>query len=114
MKRWRIELPPGVRAPFEVYVNGVPQRQGTDYEVRGATLVFERQIAKEGRLGAWRWFLGAWGIGTYRKNDVVDVRYQRDGRMMVAHDLPVTAPEGEPPVKEGNGPFGTPPSHPGP
>ena len=88
-----MQLPRGVRPPFEVYVNGVPQREGEDYRVRGRTLLFDRPLAKEGRLGLWRWFLGAWGIGTYRKNDTVDVRYARDGRMLVAHALEITPPE---------------------
>lgn len=93
MNRSRVELPEGVRSPFEVYVNGVPQRLGEDYEVHGGALVFERPLDKARKLGPWRWFLGAWGIGTYRKNDVVDVRYQRDGRTLLAHDVPFTARE---------------------
>ena len=36
--------------------------------------------------------VGAWGIGTYRRNDEVDVRYTRDGRTLVAQGLPVTPP----------------------
>lgn len=92
MEKWRVKLPPGVRPPFEVYVNGVPQRQGEDYEVGDGVLLFERPLAKEGRLGLWRWFLGAWGIGTYRDNDAVDVRYESGGRPMVAHALEIEAP----------------------
>jgi hypothetical protein len=57
-------------------------------------LLFDRPLAKEGRLGLWRWFLGAWGIGTYRKNDTIDVRYETGGRPMVAHDLPFEPPVG--------------------
>lgn len=97
MERWRVQLPPAVRPPFEVFVNGVPQREGSDYELTadGGTLLFARALAQEGRLGFWRWFLGAWGIGTYRRNDVVDVRYATaDGRTLVAHALPVTPPAG--------------------
>lgn len=92
MERWRVELPSDVRPPFEVYVNGVAQCEGDDFVRRGDRLLFERPLAKEGRLGPWRWFLGAFGIGTYRKNDVVDVRYERDGRMLVAHALEITPP----------------------
>src|SRR5665648_1051748 len=95
MERWRVELPSGVQPPFEVYVNGVAQREGTDFDRRGDRLLFERPLAKEGRLGPWRWFLGAFGIGTYRKNDVVDVRYERDGRMLVAHALEITPPRSD-------------------
>ena len=28
------------------------------------------------KISGWRWFLGAWGVGTYRKHDSVDVRYE--------------------------------------
>lgn len=87
-----MELPRGVRPPFEVFVNGVPQQEGADYDATAGALLFRRELAQEGRLGFWRWFLGAWGIGTYRRNDVVDVRYTVDGRTLVAHALPVTPP----------------------
>ncbi len=91
-ERCLVELPPAVRPPFEVFVNGVLQHEGDDYEVvsEGDALVFSRELVHEGRLGLWRWFLGAWGIGTYRRNDVVDVRYTLgDGRALVAHALPI-------------------------
>ena len=77
-------------APFEVYVNGVGQRLGTDYRVEGDTLVFSRPLAHEGRLGFWRWlsiFLGF--AGSYRKHDNVDVVYERGGRRAVASGLPL-------------------------
>jgi hypothetical protein len=92
MDRWRVELPQQVRPPFEVYVNGVRQEPGKDFEQRGSSLYFDRPLAKEGRLGAWRWFLGAWGIGTYRKNDTVDVTWSVDGSPRVAHALEITPP----------------------
>ena len=90
-KRWRVELPPAVRAPFEVYVNGVPHQEGADFELTPASdaLLFRRELVQEGRLGFWRWFLGAWGIGTYRRNDVIDVRYTLGGRTLVASGLAV-------------------------
>ena len=96
-EQWRVQLPRGVEPPFEVFVNGVPQRPGDDYELTpdGSALLFERELAQEGRLGFWRWFLGAWGIGTYRRNDTVDVRYSLDGRTLVAHALPVESLPGE-------------------
>jgi hypothetical protein len=84
-----VRLPPGVRPPFTVYVNGVPQAQGADYEVRGEELVFRRELVHAERLGFRHWALGAIGIGTYRKDDSVDVRYElADGRPMVAQRLP--------------------------
>ena len=98
VNRSRVKLPKGVRPPFDVYLNGVLQRSGDDYDVNARTgeLVFGRPLAQEGRLGPWRWFLGAWGIGTYRKNDVVDVRYERNGQMLVAHALEVKPPSVSP------------------
>ena len=89
MSQSRVKLPPGVREPYVVYVNGVRQELGRDYRVSGGELVFDRPLAKEGRLGLWRWFLGAWGIGTYRKNDQVDVAWDADGQPRVAHGLDI-------------------------
>jgi len=102
MDRWRVQLPQNVRPPFEVFVNGVPQQEGADFELAptGDALLFRRELVQEGKLGFWRWFLGAWGIGTYRRNDVVDVRYQLDGRTLVAHAL-VVEPPTEPPGEAG-------------
>ncbi len=90
---WTVPLPPQVREPFEVYVNGVPQERGRDYEVADRVLRFSRPLAKEGRLGALRWtsiFLGV--AGTYRKNDSVDVVYEVDGARRVASGLPIVPP----------------------
>jgi hypothetical protein len=86
----RVELPAAVEPPFEVYVNGVVQQQGVDFEVVDGALVFTRELHQEGRLGFWRWASMAFGAaGTYRRNDVVDVTYARDGRRTVASGLPV-------------------------
>jgi hypothetical protein len=87
MAESRVRLPPGVRAPYTVFLNGVRQEPGRDYRVEGDVLVFEAELAKEGRLGFWRWFWGAWGIGTYRKDDKVDVAWDADGQPRVAHGL---------------------------
>jgi hypothetical protein len=91
---WRVKLPPSCRPPFEVYVNGVRQVEGSDFERHGRVLLFDRPLAKEGRLGVGRWLLGSFGIGTYRKNDVVDVRYEVGGRPQVAHALDIEPPVG--------------------
>ena len=95
MADWKVRLPPGVREPYTVYVNGVRQELGEDYEVHEHTLHFHRPLAKEGSLGFWRWFLGAWGIGTYRKNDQVDVTWEVEGHPRVAHALDIEAPPDE-------------------
>jgi hypothetical protein len=75
-ERSTVDLPAHVQGRLEVYVNGVPQQPGRDYVQRGRTLVFERALEREGRLGFWRWlsmFLGV--AGTYRRDDKVDVIY---------------------------------------
>lgn len=89
MDRSRVPLPPGVREPFTVFVNGVRQQPGTDFNVRDGALVFERSLVKERKLGFWKWFLGAWGIGTYGRNDQVDVAWEYEGQPRVAHALDV-------------------------
>ena len=89
MTRSVVRLPSDVRSPFEVYLNGVRQRLGDDYRVESGALVFERELRKD-RISGWRWFLGAWGVGTYRQDDSVDVRYQRaDGSPAVAEKLDI-------------------------
>jgi len=80
----RVDLPPHVSPPYEVFINGVPQRAGEDYDVVGTALVFRRPLAREGRLGFWRWlslFLGV--AGTYRGHDNVDLVYTHEGRRIV-------------------------------
>ena len=88
--RTRVELPPGVAGDFEVFLNGVRQVEGRDFRHEPGTLVFERPLAREGRLGFWRWlslFLGV--AGTYRQDDKVDVIYQVGGRRTVVTGLPL-------------------------
>jgi hypothetical protein len=85
----RVRLPRAVRPPYTVFVNGVRQKEGTDYRVADGVLLFDRELVQEGKLGFWRWFWGAWGIGTYRRDDQVDVAWEVDGRPQVAHKLTV-------------------------
>ena len=85
----RVRLPRAVTPPFTVFLNGVRQEEGTDYRVHGDELVFERELVQEGKLGFWRWFWGAWGIGTYRKDDKVDVAWEAHGRPQLAHALEI-------------------------
>ena len=94
MPQSTVRLPPGVREPFSVYVNGVRQQLGRDFQIRDGRLVFDRQLVKEEKLGAWKWFLGAWGIGSYGRNDQVDVAWEAGGRPRVAHalDIELTTP----------------------
>jgi hypothetical protein len=93
MPRSIVRIPPQVQQPFEVFISGVPQKEGEDYRVEGRTLVFERELRKD-KVSGWRWFLGAWGVGTYRQHDSVDLRYAVGGRPMVAEGLDIE-PAGE-------------------
>jgi hypothetical protein len=84
----RVKLPADVSLSFEVFVNGVPQASGVDYQRRGGELLFNRSLAREGKLGFWRWlsiFLGV--AGTYRQDDIVDVVYERGGTKVVESGL---------------------------
>jgi len=87
-QRTRVDLPPEVPDAFEVFVNGIRQDRGVDYEVVGRSLVFPRAVAHEGSLGFWRW-LSMWlGIaGTYRPHESVDVVYESKGRRGVVTGL---------------------------
>lgn len=83
-------LPAGVGTRFEVFVNGVRQKPGRDFRLVGSELVFDRALAREGRLGPWRWLSMLLGVaGTYRQNDTVDVVYEVGGRRTVATGLPL-------------------------
>lgn len=78
-----------MQPPYELFVNGVEQVKGTDFEAIGSTLLFARILATEGKLGFWRWlsiFIGA--AGTYRKHDNVVVVYSYEGRRIVANLTP--------------------------
>ena len=88
---WRVKLPHSVRSPFDVYVNGVRQELGIDYRVEEGDLVFDRELVSQ-KLGMKAWLLGFWGIGTYKRNDEIDVRYEVDGQPRLAHALDVIPP----------------------
>ena len=81
----RVQLPAGLGDQYEVFLNGIRQQEGRDFRREGDELVFPRRLAREGRLGFWRWlslFLGV--AGTYRQNDNVDLIYEAGGRRHVA------------------------------
>ena len=85
----RVYLPPGVGESYQVYVNGVLQEPGRDFDRVGDELVFRRALAQEGRLGPIRWLSMLLGVaGTYRKHENVDVAYEQGGRRTVAILVP--------------------------
>jgi hypothetical protein len=92
-RRWTVPLPRGAERPYRVFVNGVPQTEGVDYEVKRHALLFPKHLEKEGKLGVGRWmgiFLGL--FGTYRKNDSVDVQYTLNGQERLATYLDIIPP----------------------
>ena len=85
----RVKVPAGAGPPFVVFVNGVEQRDGVDYEISAGEIVFKRQIVKE-KVGAGRWLAMYLGLfGTYRKNETVDLQFVRAGKTDLVSDLPV-------------------------
>jgi len=85
----RLKLPPGAEAPYAVFVNGVEQREGADYELRAGEIVFAREIVKE-KVGTGRWLAMYLGLfGTYRKNETIDLQFRRNGKTELLSDLPV-------------------------
>ncbi len=85
----RMKLPAGARAPYVVYINGVEQSEGTDYTVAAGEIVFTRPIIKE-KVGTGRWLAMYLGLfGTYRKNETIDLQFQRNGKTELISDLPV-------------------------
>ena len=86
----RVRLPRGAEPPFAVFINGVRQQLGADYEIHGGEVVFSRPILKEKKLGGIRWLSMLVGVaGTYRKHETVDVQFTRAGKTELVSDLEV-------------------------
>jgi hypothetical protein len=86
----RLKLPAGAEAPYAVFVNGVEQREGVDYDLRAGEIVFTREIVKE-KVGTGRWLAMYLGLfGTYRKNETIDLQFNRDGKVELHSDVEVT------------------------
>jgi hypothetical protein len=85
----RVRIPRGAAA-LEVYINGVLQKQGVDYDTSGEHIVFREPIVKEGKLGFARWLAMFIGLfGSYGKNEAVDLHYDLHGATKVATDVEV-------------------------
>ena len=70
-----------------MYVNGIVQQRGADFELVERALVFPRELVPEVKMSRRQWALVTVGIGNYRKHDSVDVIYAKDGRRLVATGL---------------------------
>jgi hypothetical protein len=95
--RWsKVDFPedadPAAAQQVEVYVNGVKQVDGKDYEIDGAErrINFFKPIRKEDKLSGWRWFWMFIGVaGSYKQNDSVDVVCMSGGEMKHHINLPI-------------------------
>ncbi len=85
----RVRLPAGAEPPIVVYLNGVQQAEGEDYELTSGEIVFSRPIVKE-KVGGMRYLAMLLGLfGTYRKHETVDVEYRRGGQARLVSDAEV-------------------------
>ena len=92
----RVRLPDGAKPPYGVFLNGVPQTEGTDFRVDGMHLIFDQHLEKEGKLGFMRWLSMALSIaGTYKQNDSVDVTYSYEGKQMLVTGLDIEPKNGQ-------------------
>jgi hypothetical protein len=88
----RVKLPAAAEPPFTVFINGVEQSLGADYNIEAGEIVFTRPIIKE-KVGAGRWLAMYLGLfGTYRRNDTIDLEFNRGGKTTLIDDLPVESP----------------------
>jgi hypothetical protein len=85
----RVRLPSGAERPIQVFINGMEQREGSDYSVHGREIVFSRPLVKE-KVSGGRWLAMALGLfGTYGKNETVDVHFRRAGRIQVVSNAKI-------------------------
>ena len=85
----RVRLPAGAERPIHVFVNGMEQSEGSDYEVHGGEIVFSRALVKE-RVSRGRWLAMALGLfGSYGKNETVDVHFRLGAETKVVSDAEV-------------------------
>lgn len=75
-----LRLPAEARPPFDVYVNGVVQVEGTDYEHRDGAIHFTKQLDAGRPEGLWqKLVMSTAGVGYYGRGDSIDVHFHRDG-----------------------------------
>ncbi len=87
----RVALPRGATPTIKVFINGVEQVEGRDFEVNGDEIHFAAPVVKE-TVTPGRWVAMYLGLfGTYRKNETVDVEYQVGGQTKLASDVAVIA-----------------------
>lgn len=88
----RVKLPRGSVRPFEVFINGQVQKEGLDYKIVDGEIVFRDPIIKEdlSELPTMRKIvLGLGLIGSYQRDETVDVEYHLGDERHFASDLAV-------------------------
>lgn len=88
----RVRLPRGAQPPIKVFINGSLQQEGADYRISDGEIVFAEPIFKEDlrSLGTMRKVvLGLGLVGSYQRNETVDVEYRLGGRTELASDVAV-------------------------
>jgi hypothetical protein len=88
-----VKLPRGAGRPITVYINGQVQKEGLDYTLHEGQVIFRDPILKEdlSELSLVRkTVLGLGLVGSYQRNETVDVEYSLNGKVELASDLPVT------------------------
>jgi hypothetical protein len=84
----RVRLPASAEPPFAVFINGIEQSNET-YRIEAGEIVFDRPIVKE-KVGTGRWLAMYLGLfGTYRKNETIDLQFERGGKTELISDRPV-------------------------
>jgi hypothetical protein len=89
-----VVLPAGAQEPIRVYINGVEQKRGEDYDVKENRVVFREPIYKEGlrHLSPIRKIgLGLGLFGWYERNETVDVEYRSAGKTKLISDATVVS-----------------------
>ncbi len=85
----RVRLPKGAERPIQVFVNGVEQREGSDYSIHGHEIVFSRPLMKE-QVSSGRWVAMTLGLfGSYGKHETVDLHFRRGGDTQVVSDAEI-------------------------
>jgi hypothetical protein len=87
----RAILPRDISRPFQVFINGIEQAEGTDYEVRDGELLFDKELVPPERHSA-RTYARLMFWGRYDKRHSVDVIYTAGGQRRVASGLPLLPP----------------------
>ena len=74
-----LRLPADARPSFDVYVNGVVQVEGTDFEYRDGALHFTRPLDAGRPEGLWqKLVMSTAGVGYYNHGDSIDVHFHRE------------------------------------